>query len=42
MEEWWMRQEFQVELVQFDWTGDVKAWLRTLELIFAAKRLNPE
>ena len=34
------RPEFQGELPQFYWTGDVKAWLRNLELVFDAKRLT--
>ena len=36
------RPEFHGEPARFDGSGDVKAWLRTLELIFDAKRLNPE
>ena len=36
------RLEFQVELVQFDGPGDVKAWLRSLELIFDAKKMTLE
>ena len=35
-------QEFHVEPPQFDGTGDVKAWLRILELIFDAKKLTLE
>ena len=35
------RPEFHGEPARFDGSGDVKAWLRTLELIFDAKRLNP-
>ena len=34
--------EFQLEPAQFDGTGDVKAWLRSLELIFDAQRLTLE
>ena len=36
------RTEFHLELAQFDGTGDVKTWLRNLELIFDAKRLTLE
>ena len=36
------RPEFYGEPARFDGSGDVKAWLRTLDLIFDAKRLNPE
>ena len=36
------RPEFHGEPARYDGTGDVKAWLRTLELIFDAKRLNTE
>ena len=36
------RPEFHGEPARFDGSGDVEAWLRTLELIFDAKRLNPE
>ena len=36
------RPEFHGEPARFDGSWDVKAWLRTLELIFDAKRLNPE
>ena len=34
--------EFHGEPACFDGSGDVKAWLRTLELICDAKTLNPE
>ena len=37
----WRRPEFHGEPARFDGSGIVKAWLRTLELIFDAKRLNP-
>ena len=36
------RPEFHGEPTRFDGLGDVKAWLRTLELIFDVKGLNPE
>ena len=36
------RPEFHGEPARVDGSGDVKAWLRTLELIFDAKRLNPD
>ena len=36
------RLEFQLELAQFDGAGDVKAWLRSLELIFDAQQLTLE
>ena len=36
------RPEFHGEPARYDGTGDVKAWLRTLELVFEAKRLNTE
>ena len=36
------RPEFHGEPARFDGSGDVKAWLRTLELDFDPKRLNPE
>ena len=36
------RPEFHGEPARFDGSVDVKAWLRTLELIFDAKRLNAE
>ena len=39
---WGRRPEFHGEPTRFDGSADVKAWLRTLELIFDAKRLNPE
>ena len=34
--------EFHGDPAHFDEVGDVKAWLRTLELIFDAKGLNAE
>ena len=34
------RPEFHGEPARYDGTGDIKAWLRTLELIFDAKKLN--
>ena len=40
--EWWRRPEFHGEHARFDGNCDAKAWLRTLELIFDAKGLNPE
>ena len=36
------RPEFHGEPARFDGSGDVKAWLRTLELIFDARRLHHE
>ena len=36
------RPEFHGEPARFDGLWDVKAWLRSLELIFDAKRLNTE
>ena len=36
------RPEFRGEPARFDGSGDVKAWLRTLELIFDAKGLTIE
>ena len=37
-----MRPVFHGEPAQFDGMGDVKAWLRSLELIFDAQRLTLE
>ena len=39
---WGSRPEFRGETTRFDDTVDVKAWLRTLELIFDAKGLTIE
>ena len=36
------RPEFRGEPAHFDGAVDVKAWIRTLELIFDAKGLNVE
>ena len=36
------RPEFRWEPARFDGVGDVKPWIRTLELIYDAKGLTPE
>ena len=36
------RPEFHGDPARFDGSGDVKAWLRTLDLILDTKRLNHE